>query len=204
MHDMLDPLFAHADPASHDQTLKAARDNADQVAKLALARLSKEGQKAPTEGKLMEIHTAILNQLSREPKHPLRNALLVAGSIITVTKNLVSISGQIHNVSTNPTLIEAMISCFEHLGDCIESTDGFTWVSQSVKAGLLLAYVKSSPVYSNLDPEDCNMVFSILKDVVPRYMVYRSVVQTVGTALDLVQKSNADTGKVEKSIAKNV
>ena len=199
----LDSLFRMADHSTLDRALKTAGGKPDQVAKLALStHLSTEGQKAKIRGFKVAVYTDILCQFSWSAIHPLRHAILIAGGISTVTKTLISVSSQI-NSTGNPTLLDAIVALFGFLRNCLESTDGFTWISQSVQAGLLIAFVGCSPHFSKLkNPEDREMIFSIVKHVLPRYLVYRSVIRTVSTTLDVVYKTK-NIERVSKSIAKD-
>jgi hypothetical protein len=196
----LECLLRVAEPSTHDRTLNALGCKPDQVAKLALMRLLTESLKQNIDGYKTAIYIDTVNQLSRYPDHPLRNALLIANSIRIVTKTLVSLSAQI-NSTGNPMLLNAMVTSFGYLSNCLESTDGFTWVSQSVQAGLLTAFIECSPHFSKVNHEDRTMIVSIVEDVLPRYLVYRTVIQTIVAALAVVPAPSED--KVSKSIAKD-
>jgi len=197
----LDSLLRMAEPPTLDRALKAAGGKPDQVGKLALTRLHAESRKSSIDGHRTAIYSDIVNSLSR-PNHLLRNALLIANSISTVTKALVFVSTQL-NATGNPMLLNAMVSLFGNLRNCLESTDGFTWISQSVQAGLLTAFVECSPHFSKVNLEDRTMILSIVQDVIPRYLVYRSVIQTVSVALDVVH-ALPKNDKVLTTIAKDV
>lgn len=184
----LDSLLRVADSQTLDRTLKAAGGKADQLAKLALIRLFTEGQKSQISGCKAAVYADLLSQFSRSPEHQLRHAILGAGAISTVTKTLVAVSSQIQS-SGNPELLDAIIALFGYLSNCLESTDGFTWITQSVQTGLLMAFVECSIYFSRLDAKDREMIISIVKNVLPRYLVYRSVIRAVGLALDGVYKS---------------
>lgn len=193
----LECLLRMAKPSTHDRTLRALGCKPDKVAKLALIRLLTEGHKQRINGYKAAIYVDIINQLSRHSNHPLRNALLIANSIGTVTKTLVLLSTQI-NATGNAMLLDPIVASFGYLRNCLESTDGFTWVSQSIQAGLLTAFVECSPYFLKANLKDRTMIVSIVKDVLPRYLVYRSVIQTVVAALAGVPASSKD--KVLKSI----
>ncbi|KIM77726.1 hypothetical protein PILCRDRAFT_11814 [Piloderma croceum F 1598] len=198
----LDSLLRVADSQTLDRTLKAAGGKADQLAKLALMRLYTEGQKPQISGCKAAVYADLLSQLSRSLEHQLRHALLGASAISTVTKTLVAVSSQIGSHG-NPELLDAIIALFGYLTNCLESTDGFTWITQSVQTGLLKAFVECSIYFSRLDAKDREMIISIVKNVLPRYLVYRSVIRAVGLALDSVYKSPG-IGRVSSSEASDV
>lgn len=183
-----------------DRALKAAGGKPDQVAKLALANLRNENQKSNFHGYRLSVYTDLLNHLSRGPMQPLRNALLIKGSIGVVTKSLTVMSAEVN--ASDPSILDCITSSFGYLKNCLQSTDGFTWVSQSVKGGLLTAFVECSPHLSRLDDRDRTMIISIIKDLLPQYMVYRSVIKHVDAAM-IKLLANPRKKEILKSPAKD-
>ena len=171
----LEALLREAESESLDRVLHSAGGKADDVAQLALSRLRSVSQEQRIPGIRMTIYTNVINQISRKPEHPLRIALLGANVIQIITKSLVTVTTQL-NMTRNPDLLEAVISCFVYLRNYLDSTDGFTWVTQSIQHGLLQAFVEASPWYATVNPEERGMVVLIVQEILPRYMVYRSVV----------------------------
>jgi len=86
-------------------------------------------------------------------------------------------------------LLDVLVASFGYLSNCLESTDGFTWVIQSVKAGLLTAFVDASPHFSKLDPDDRDMILHIVRDILPIYLVYRSVVEAIDGTMSKLNDS---------------
>ncbi|KAF8887152.1 hypothetical protein BD779DRAFT_1528356 [Infundibulicybe gibba] len=151
-------------------------------------------------------HTVIcldlIGHLSWESKHALRYAFLNSNIIATSTKLILTVSKLLH-AGGNTSLLAVMVSAFGYLSNCLESTDGFTWVTQSLNAGLLLAFIECHPFYAILDPEDRDMVFSIFRDVLPKYLVYRSVISAVDGGMKRAEQSPHNS-KISDSPAKNV
>lgn len=193
-------LLKNSEPQTLDRTLQAAGGDAKLVAKLALNRMHKECQQTVI-GDPAAICGDLLNQLSRHHLHPISNALLVENSITEVTKALLTTAKQLNAGQFLP--INFMGSAFIYLCNCIEYTDGFSWVSQSIQAGLLLAFVECSPHYSKIEPEDCEAIFSIIKDILPKYLVYRSVLSDVNRALKQIEGSPM-RAKIHKTAAKTI
>lgn len=196
----LDALLKDAQGPALDRVVGAAGGGADNVAQLMLSRLRTSingtlAYDAPT-----VVYLDLIGHLSRKPEHALRHAFLSSNTIALCTKIAVTVSTMLNRGGGPPILLDVMVAAFGYLTNCLESTDGFTWVSQSIQAGLLTAFVDCSPHYSKLDPDDCDMVLTIVRDILPKYLVYRSVIQAVdGTIRKLDHESHRQL--VEKSIA---
>lgn len=130
-------MLRNATSATLDRVLYAAGGEADKIAKLSVSRLS-TAIKNPAS--INSVHASmyadVINQLCRPAKHPLRNALLSANSITWTTKTALAASALI-NKSGDQSFLDPLVASFAYLRNCLESSDGFTWVVQSVNAGLL-------------------------------------------------------------------
>lgn len=76
-------------------------------------------------------------------------------------------------------------------------------MSQAIGAGLLSAFCDCSPFFDKLDPDDLEMVLGVLGDILPRYCVYRSVIQTMDEPMRKID-GGAQKERVMRSIAKDV
>ena len=111
--------------------MQAAGGKATEIAKLALARLQRtlrEPQLIPSN---VSMRIDLINALSRSRDHALRNALLAANVMPAITRALVKISLAL-NVSPDPAFLDPMIAGLGYLRNCLESSDGFTWVAQAI------------------------------------------------------------------------
>ncbi|TCD64726.1 hypothetical protein EIP91_003682 [Steccherinum ochraceum] len=192
----LGTMLQAAKKAELDRVLKAKGGKAGEVAKLALERLKgavKETQPNPAH---LTMYLDFINSISRQPTHALRRALLSGNVIWHVTGALVKISVLV-NTSRTPGFVDAMVSAFGYLRNCLESSDGFTWISMSIGAGLIPAICDCSPQFSQLEPQDFAMIKDLVSDILPRYLVYRSVVEAVHTSLCKVSKAQQD--RVQKT-----
>lgn len=185
-----------------DRVLKVAGGKADEIAKLSLTRIRSALKARPVNGTHLTMYIDLINSLSRIVDHPLRYALLGANVIWVVTNALTTIAIQV-NLGRDLSFLDAMVSAFGYLANCLDSTDGFTWVSQSIGAGLLTAYVDCSPQFSRLDPEDLHMVLRIVRDILPRYTVYRTVLQAMDAPMRKID-SGPQRDRVRNSVAKDV
>ncbi|TFK27569.1 hypothetical protein FA15DRAFT_666240 [Coprinopsis marcescibilis] len=185
----------------YDRVVSAAGGKAEHVAKMALSRIRsgiKDHSRIHETRTILSMDLAI--HLSRPANHPLRHAFLNGNTIVLCTNIAVTVS-QLMISGGHPDLIGVMADAFTYLANCLPSTDGFSWVTQSVKAGLLTAYVDCSPFFARLDEDDQAMMLEIIDKTLPKYLVYRSVAEAVHASLanlKAVQK-----GRVESSVAKD-
>jgi hypothetical protein len=171
-----------------DRIVKACGGKAKPVVSLAITRLHSATNDGQKDGIRVTILIDLINRLSRNPKHPLRTAFLSGHIIHIVTKTLATAASQI-NTTGDLTLLDSMVAGFGYLWNYLESTDGVTWILQSLRAGFLTAFVECSPHFGELDSEDLSMVVGIVKDILPRYLVYRTVIEAVDAAMLKIQKS---------------
>ena len=200
----LDALLKDDNGPALDRVIAAAGGDADNVAQLMLSRLRTSINSTPVYGAPAVAYLDLVGHLSRAPEHALRHAFLGSNTIALCTKIALSVSKML-NVGNGapPIQLDVMVAAFGYLTNCLESTDGFTWVSQSIQSGLLMAFLDCSPHFSKLDPDDCDMVLSIVRNILPKYLVYRSVIQAVdGTIRKLGDPLHHQ--RIEKSIARNV
>ncbi|KAG2009621.1 hypothetical protein CC2G_012530 [Coprinopsis cinerea AmutBmut pab1-1] len=201
----LDALIRAPHPDTHDRIVRTASNKAQSVAKLALLRLrnSIKDHSRMHESRTV-IYMDLIIHLCRPAKHPLRHAFLHGGMITLATNIAVTVS-RLLNSGGHPGLIAVMVDAFCILANCLESTDGFTWVLQSIKAGLLGAWVDCSPFFARLDSEDREMVTAIFSKIVPKYLVYRSVIQAVDNSMQSLKlDEEPHRGRVSRSIVSDV
>ncbi|KAF7969363.1 hypothetical protein HWV62_27486 [Athelia sp. TMB] len=184
----LDSLLRSPDETQLNRAMSASGDKPDIMAKLIIKRVKAEMDKPDIDPSRAMVFVDTLCKLSRCANHPLRHACLAQNAIGTVTKGLHALIRQQHNQQTD-LLFPAIVGSFGYLFNCLESTDGFTWVSQSIRAGLLLALVNFSPCYGQLAPEEWQMILYIIDNILPRYLVYRSVINDVHAGLSVAQLS---------------
>ncbi|KAJ6487237.1 hypothetical protein C8R47DRAFT_1216429 [Mycena vitilis] len=147
------------------------------------------------------IHLDLLSHLSWGPMHPLRLALLQAGVIPLCTRAAGTLT-QALNAGGDPELLNGIVSAFGYLSNCLQSTEGFTWVIQSVGADLLTALADASPHFARLDEEDYAMLSDLLNETLPMYLVYRSVIQAVDASLR--RMTALQMQRINSSIAKKI
>lgn len=179
---------------------KAAGKKASLVAKFAIGNIRKALVSPHFNGAHLTIHLELINRISRYSEHPFRNALLSTNAIWVVTSVLVKL-GNAMNSSNDLTLVDAMISSFIYLYNCLETTDGFTWVNQAIGAGLLQAFCDCSPKFGMIHKEDLDMILSIFNTILPRYLVYRSVLESIDHSMKKIDR-DPHWKRIAGSIAK--
>lgn len=164
---------------AHDRVVQTVGGKAETVTKLALARLKAAtrdvtGLYAPQVTHYMDV----VISLAQSRNHPLRFALL-HGNAISLFTNIAITGSRALQSQEDFILLQLVAKAFEFLNSHLEATDGFTWVTQSVKAGLLGALVDCSPFLSSMQPEGRTSVMRIIDKILPQYLVYRSVIEAV-------------------------
>lgn len=170
------------------------------VSETAIKRYKDEISKPMIVGVRASVYSDVLNQLSRSPNHVLRHNLLARGVVQWPVKGAIAACQQMPQ-SPDPNLIDSVVASFGYLGNCLESSDGFTWVAQAIRAGLLTAFVECSPhLHLVEDPDDRDLIVLVIRDILPQYLVYRSVLDAVEKALPAVE-TPASSNKVRNSLA---
>jgi hypothetical protein len=176
----LDALLKDANGPALNRVVAAAGGNTNNVVQFMLSRLRTSINSTRPYDSPTVVYLDLVGHLSRDPDHALRHAFLGSDTIVLCTKIALAVSKLLNTGTGGPLiLLDTMVAAFGYLTNCLESTDGFTWVSQSIQAGLLTAFVDCSPHYSKLDPDDCDMVLTIVRNILPKYLVYRSVIQVI-------------------------
>ncbi|KAK0193942.1 hypothetical protein F5146DRAFT_998440 [Armillaria mellea] len=161
-----------------DRVVKAEGENADNTALTAVSRLKTIIHSSQMNHTAVVIYLDLIGHLCRKPRHPLRHAFLNLNVIPMFTKIAFNASKML-NEEAPDIMLGVMVSSMCFMFNCLESLDGFTWVIQVVNAGFLTAWVDSSTHFHRLHTEDRDTVISNVRDIVPRYLVYRSVINAI-------------------------
>ncbi|KAI0088570.1 hypothetical protein BDY19DRAFT_172115 [Irpex rosettiformis] len=195
-------LSKNATDEGLQQVKEAAGGKPSLVAKLAVTRIE-NGLKARKLGAAyIMMNIDLIDSLSRPSIDIFRNALLSANAVWVVTSALVKVGNTI-NSNEDFTLVGCMVAGFSYLFNFLQSTDGFTWVSQAIRAGLLQAFCDCSPKFNVIPKEDLDMILSIFHTILPRYLVFRSVLESFNHSM---QKVDCDPHRkrVMNSVAEKV
>ncbi|KDQ59162.1 hypothetical protein JAAARDRAFT_57111 [Jaapia argillacea MUCL 33604] len=154
--------------------MTASAGTLNELAKLAISRLSGASKGPRIDGQDVMHHANLLLKLTSIPHHELRDAIFSADVITIVTKSLVTISKEV-NRNPSSTMRAAMVQLFIYLKTFLEARDGDIFVLQSITAGILPAFARCSPSFSELQVEDQQVVLSIISDILMKYLVYQSI-----------------------------
>ncbi|KAJ7153961.1 hypothetical protein C8R43DRAFT_1066488 [Mycena crocata] len=164
-----------------DRVVKAAGGDVNVVVKLLLGRV-KKATKAfnPDLGALgLSWHIALVTELCHPP-HPLCRAFFENDVIGVVTRAFVAIS---RTVTPTPNSLLMMTSCFDFFTRCLEGDD-YPELVHAVKAGFLGAFLDCSRMFSGLPADTVDEALLIMGQTLPKYLVYRSFIEAVNSALE--------------------
>ncbi|KAK7022297.1 hypothetical protein R3P38DRAFT_2628704 [Favolaschia claudopus] len=189
------------DASTLDRVVTAGGGNPEPLIKIAMSRTRTALGRTHIVPQEATIYLDLLGHLSRAPNHPLRLGLLNAGAIALCTRAAVTLVRAL-NARGDPAFLDGVIAGLSYLANCLQSTEGFTWVIQSLNADLLVALVETSPYFSQMDEDDYDMITLSLKETLPTYLVYRSVIQAVDQGMQRLQPEHFK--KIGKSKAKDL
>ncbi|TFK70596.1 hypothetical protein BDN72DRAFT_958673 [Pluteus cervinus] len=125
------------------------------------------------------------------PQLEIREAIMNHRAGVFCTKLLVRIASCIQDSypKRRQDLEEALVIGFGCIMRLIETTDGFSWIVQMLKAGILSAFVEASPVVHGLRDDEWEIISIILSTIIPSFLCYRSVVDAADTALQNLERT---------------
>ncbi|KAG9220371.1 hypothetical protein CCMSSC00406_0006636 [Pleurotus cornucopiae] len=186
-----------------DRVVATANGDAERIARVALSRLRTAANGPGFETPIGGAALNLMCRLCRRRGHPLLYAFLHHNAIATVTKVAAS-AARAYMKTGNDGVIPALVGSFGFVANCLESTDGFTWVTIAMQSGLIQAFLEVSILLPTLPVEcDGDMILAIFKVILPKYLIYRSVVQAADGAMRKVE-SNPASKWVSQTPAKDV
>lgn len=132
-------------------------------------------------------------------KHPIGMALLAADSVSVVTKTLVRLSTM--ELEEDNVILRTLEHGFAYVVAAFRDDEGFSLVAKSVNNGLLDAFVDCSSMLSQFGQDSRTAALCIIMDVLPRYLIYRTVLRAVRPSIARLQ-GPAVEAKMNNSIAK--
>ncbi|KDQ62795.1 hypothetical protein JAAARDRAFT_190070 [Jaapia argillacea MUCL 33604] len=182
-----------------DRVLNAAGGDVHKVAQQALSRLRMvlEGNQPDISHLRIVVHA--VECLGPPIKTAMRDAFLAGNSILWMTTALVSISSTISR-NPDPTTAAAMQVCLGYLGDHLNAKEGYPFVIQSINAGLIPALANCSPAMGIETSK--NLEIAIIRNTLPRYVLYRPVLWCLHSALGKL-KGSQSRQKVQASVIKD-
>lgn len=176
---------ANRDPVAYQRILRASGGKVGLVSKLFMTRLRNALKPQVPRIPQFTWYLYLINMLSILEDPPFRDAILSAGGIWYTTTAIVKLASTIDpNSETISPALQPISDGFGYLYNLLESKNGVTWVSQAVEAGLLRAFCMTIPqlcIKQRWQPglpsvaECIRLTFPIFKDILPRYLLYRSI-----------------------------
>jgi hypothetical protein len=87
-----------------------------------------------------------------------------------------------------------MANCGHYLGYALEQTNGSTWVVQTLDAQFLSAILQSDPWIPHMNPGLVKHFLLPLTTILPKYLMYTSVLRAVSRAMRKVRSLGLESG----------
>ncbi|KAJ7135142.1 hypothetical protein C8R46DRAFT_1362262 [Mycena filopes] len=163
----------------HNRIISAAGHDSEFVVRLLLDRVKKAtGEFDPNLGALgLSYRIDLITTLYSPPFR----TFFAADVIPVVVSAFVALS---QTIAQNPTpnAVLMMASCFNFFGVYLEGDD-YPVLVHAVKAGFLGAYLDCSPAFHLMPSDAQELADKIVAEVLPQYLVYRSFIEAVETAM---------------------
>jgi len=195
---VLERFVSAPKPGWLDQIIAAADNNPTVVAKTILERIRAnllEPGVLSTDYAAIHKDLLIAMGFSQAATPAVCHALRSHHSIPTITKAMLCLSSDRHaNAPPHSTRIpdrfisQCLTFCIIYLDmSFIDSEDAGTWIAQAIDAQLIPAFLKSTRFFVH-DGALKQICPKILGDVIPQYLVYRSVLRAVARSLKNIRR----------------
>ncbi|KAJ7745662.1 hypothetical protein B0H16DRAFT_969990 [Mycena metata] len=117
-------------------------------------------------------------------------ALLAQNAIRHVTRAMLAFA------TLPPTGLQtdAPSASLSYVTSNIAFTDSITWATQALNAGILIVLLRYETLYTSSDPYITRRNVQLLEEILPRYLIFLSVVQSARKAVKKAKKSGAANG----------
>ena len=140
----------------------------------------------------ISVYLKLMFRLSLPQDIPVRATFIVTHKATKIaTEALVKLTTCIdsYSVPFPDNFEEAIDDALSFIRLSIYCTNGFSWVRQSINAGLLSAIHECIPHLARLHPQITRRVKQFLTEVLPPYLVYRAVLEATKKPLIKTEKS---------------
>ncbi|KAJ7510705.1 hypothetical protein B0H11DRAFT_2402125 [Mycena galericulata] len=168
----------------YTRVIRAAGGDVDFIVQLVLGRVKKATKAIDSDRGALALswHIDLIFGLCQTYPHALRRAFFDAKVIAILTSSFAALSRIIVRDPT-PNRVSMMVSCLSFFAKYLEGDDYLSLV-HAVKAGFLPAFLDCSPVFSRMPQENTQQALHILSKVLPPYLVYRSFMEAVMSAME--------------------
>ncbi|TFK68980.1 hypothetical protein BDN72DRAFT_841180 [Pluteus cervinus] len=167
-----------------DRIVKAAGGKIDRIVNILMKRTREEFD-ANKHRSGVTTNMLLIYRLCGPSQHAFRLAFLNAGVVPLFTEIIRVMAetmktGDFTAYETNMTM--TMRTALIYLAEHLESVNGFAWATQAVEAGLIKSFIMATAFFHRFSFEEKEITFSIMKDIFPKYLVYRSFIQAIDNA----------------------
>ncbi|KAI0037959.1 hypothetical protein FA95DRAFT_1567967 [Auriscalpium vulgare] len=171
----------------------AGGGSVDEVARIAIIHVRSAGSAmAP----LCASACALL-ELSRGDQNALRAAILDRGGVSIIAKELFKFARQ--DDGSDPSADHMVAACVKYILTVAETGRGLPWLRQMLEGNLLESLVKMSTRLARLEAPDQLLIANFLEDVLPRYLVYSSVVELAAKQFRKIHMAKLDSTPLRAS-----
>ncbi|VDB98123.1 unnamed protein product [Peniophora sp. CBMAI 1063] len=173
-----------ADAQQLDELVKIAGGDYSVVADLAVDRLRNTLELKPPPPLFADhvfVYIDTLVTLTRCPCR-LQQTILDCGAIVYVTRAL----NRLASLLSDGSAFRATMSCFGFICNVIEEVEEAANVRRAVRNGMLEAFVNFMPRMADLGRQNQLFLKRLIGDIIPRYLVYRSVIVLVIPAMEKI------------------
>ncbi|KAI0046563.1 hypothetical protein FA95DRAFT_1606770 [Auriscalpium vulgare] len=175
-------LLDKADDTLLDEVIRSAGGKVEVIAEHALGHIRTELQMPAFNVTFIDVFLGLLGCLSQGQKGLLRRAIIRKGAVPVVTKAFVRLAKR---YTVDDISVRAAIGvCANSLRKFTQEIDAIKCVRAMVLGGLLQAYIDLDPMLRHSNAIQIRALTLLFNDVLPRYLVYGTVVHAVGTTWD--------------------
>lgn len=169
-----------------DHALRPFEGQSSYVSRTALSHLSQEMARRDLDPECITWDVHIITALSF--RDDMRQSLFRLGVITTLTKVILLIVGRSFKSSDLTFAARCISNASLFLQTRMQETDGIPWISEAVRAGIIMGLVKCQPFIPFMDDDKAREATSnVLHSVLPAYTAYRSLLLPIAKAVDAVK-----------------
>ena len=176
-------------PIDWDHALRPFDGQPSYVARTALSHLSQEMARNNLDPECISWDVHIITALSFHDD--MRESLFRLGVITTVTNVIHLIVGRSFDSSDHTFVARCISHASLFLQGRMQETDGIRWVSEALRADVIVALVKCQRFMDN-DRAGGDSPANVLHTIFPAYTVYRSLLVPIAKAVDRVKHLGLD------------
>lgn len=184
----LDIMLQAEDTSPHcllPDIIAATPGGAKSVVRTGILHLNNDASKKNPDFRSICRDLSLINNFCCKSCPALQLALLNHGIIPTLVKMLSLFNAQ---TMDNTDVIYCVKMCYSILIKAFQCANGTSWIVQAFDSGLLQVLLKSGRRLAKLNESNRNLCTTLLSDILCQYLVYHSVLCSVGKVLRRVER----------------